>query len=328
MTSHLVGESTGVRNEWRYTARLSARVGERSHEPLKPCGSGENKGEDSSALLQLLFTLGSIVVSPPLRVGRDGLFALRQRLNERDREILEYVSALRLLGARQVQALLFPDERHATARTAARCCRRVLERLTQEGLLARLERRVGGVRSGSASFIYSLTSLGQRVLDVDEPRRRLSEPSAFFVDHTLAVADVLVRLVVAAREGAFGLSEWQPEPTCWRNVATIGGGLVLRPDLFVVLAVGDYELRWFLEVDRGSEHVPTLIRKCRLYNTYYKNGVEQREHGVFPRVLWITVNERRAERLRESISADRRLTPEIFRVTTEPEALTAVESRE
>lgn len=261
------------------------------------------------------------------RLGRQGVYALRQRLSDRDRQVLDYVGQLRLLGARQLQALAFPDERHATPLTAARSCRRVLERLTQEGLLARLERRIGGVRSGSASYIYMLTSLGQRVLDLDGARRRLSEPSAFFVDHTLAVADFLVRLVVAARGGEFVLSEWQAEPDCWRDVSTLGGQIILRPDLFVVLMVGDYELRWFVEIDRSTEHVPTLLRKCRLYHTYYKNGVEQRQHEVFPRVLWIVVDQRRADRLQEAIMKDRRLSSDIFRVTTETSSLAAVGDR-
>jgi hypothetical protein len=267
------------------------------------------------------------MVSSAPRVGRQGVFALQQRLSERDRQVLDYVSQLRLLGARQIQTLAFPDERHATPITAARSCRRVLERLTQEGLLARLERRIGGVRAGSASYVYTLTSLGQRVLDLDGTRRRLSEPSAFFVDHTLAVADFLVRLVVAARAGEFVLSEWQAEPECWRDVSTLGGRIVLRPDLFVMLLVGEYELRWFVEIDRGTEHLPTLIRKCRLYHTYYKNGVEQREHQVFPRVLWIAVDQRRAERLQEAITTDRRLATEIFRATTERQAIGAVGDR-
>lgn len=266
-------------------------------------------------------------MSSPLRVGRHDLFVLQQRLSERDRQVLQYVAELRLLGARQIQALLFPDERHASPTTAARSCRRVLERLTCEGLLARLERRVGGARAGSASYIYTLTSRGQRVLDIDGPRRRLAEPSAFFVDHTLAIADFLVRLVVAARSGAFVLGEWQAEPACWRDVSTLGGQIVLRPDLFVVLLVNEYELRWFVEIDRGTEHLPTLLRKCRLYHTYYKNGVEQRAHEVFPRVLWIAMHEGRAGRLREAITGDRRLTAEIFRVTTEPEAIATAGER-
>ena len=196
------------------------------------------------------------------------------------------------------------------------------------GVLVRLERRVGGVRAGSASFVYALTSLGQRVLDVDGARRRLSEPSAFFVDHTLAVAEFVVRLVVAARAGAFVLSEWQAEPGCWRDVTTLGGGLVLRPDLFIVLLAGEYELRWFVEIDRGTEHVPTLVRKCRLYHTYYKNGVEQREHERLPpRSLGRTVDQRRVNRLQRAIDSDRRLTAEIFRVTTEADALTVAEDQ-
>jgi hypothetical protein len=258
------------------------------------------------------------------RVGRVGVLALRQRLSDRDRQILELVGLLRLLRAPQIQTVLFPDERHASPATAARCCRRVLERLTRERLLVRLERRVGGVRAGSASFIYALGSLGQRVLDQGGPRRRLSEPSERFVDHTLAVAEFFVRLCVQGRAGACELLEWQSEPGCWREVITLGGRVILRPDLFVVLGVGDYELRWFVEIDRGSEHLPAITRKCRLYHSYYKGGSEQRRYRVFPRVLWVVPDERRAERLRAMIAADRRLTSDLFRVTTSERALAAI----
>lgn len=259
-----------------------------------------------------------------LRVGRSGVLALRERLSERDRQILEIVGLLRLLHARQIQALLFPDDQHATPATAARTCRRVLERLTRERLLVRLERRVGGVRSGSASYVYALSSLGQRVLDQDGPRRRLSEPSERFVDHTLAVGDFLIQLHVQSRSAAWDLLEWQSEPACWREVRTLGGRLVLRPDLFVVLGVGEYELRWFVEIDRGTEHLPAITRKCRLYHTYYKNGSEQRRHGVFPHVLWITLDDRRTKRLQALIERDPRLTARFFLVTTTDRALTVI----
>ncbi len=96
---------------------------------------------------------------------------------------------------------------------------------------------------------------------------------------------------------------------------------MLRPDLFVVLGVGEYELRWFVEIDRGSEHLPALQRKCRLYNSYYRSGGEQRRHQVFPRVLWVVPDERRAERIRTKIAADRRLTSDIFRVASDEQAL-------
>jgi hypothetical protein len=252
------------------------------------------------------------------------VLALRQRLSDRDRKILEHVGLLRLLRAPQIQTLLFPDERHASPATAARCCRRALERLTRERLLVRLERRVGGVRAGSASFIYALGSLGQRVLDHEGARRRLSEPSERFVDHTLAIAAFFVELTVRARAGAWDLLEWQSEPRCWREVTTLGGRITLRPDLFVVLGAGGYELRWFVEIDRGSEHLPAVTRKCRLYHSYYKGGDEQRRHGVFPRVLWVVPDERRAQRLHALIAADRRLTSNLFRVATDGHALETI----
>lgn len=259
-----------------------------------------------------------------VRVSRMSVLSLRERLSERDRQILEHVGLLRLLCAHQIQALLFPNDRHASAATAARSCRRVLERLTRERLLVRLERRIGGVRFGSASFVYALSSVGQRVLDQEGPRRRLAEPSARFVDHTLAVAEFLVKLHVKARAGAWELLEWQGEPACWREVMTLGGRIVLRPDLFVVLGVGEYELRWFVEIDRGSEHLPAITRKCRLYHSYYASGGEQRRHRVSPRVLWIAPDKRRAQRLHEVIETDRRLTSDLFRLTTGEEALASI----
>ena len=259
-----------------------------------------------------------------IRVSQRGLLALRERLSGRDLLLLDYVGQLRLLHARQIQSLLFPDEQHASRATAARCCRRVLERLTRERLLVRLERRVGGVRAGSASFIYALSPVGHRVTENSGSRRRLREPSLRFVDHTLAVADLLVEVTAVGRTGGWELLQWQSEPSSWREVVTLGGTLVLRPDLFLVLAVGEYELRWFIEVDRATEHLPAITRKCRLYNSHYHSGREQQRRGVFPRVLWITPTERRTTWLREAIAADRRLAAGLFVVASSGDALRAL----
>jgi hypothetical protein len=263
-----------------------------------------------------------------IRVSRLGLLALQERLSDRDRRILEHVARLRLLRAQQIQSLLFPDGQHASRATAARCCRRVLERLTREQLLVRLERRVGGVRAGSASFVYAISPMGHRVIQVAGTRRRLTEPSLRFLDHTLAVADLIVDVTHRARQDAWELVRWQSEPDSWREVVTLGGTITLRPDLFLIVAVGEYELRWFIEVDRATEHLPAVTRKCRLYNTYYRGGKEQQRHGVFPRVLWITPTERRTTWLREAIAADRRLATGLFAVATTDQALTALAEAE
>jgi hypothetical protein len=258
------------------------------------------------------------------RVGSLGVIELRERLSDRDRLILERVHSLRLLCAHQIQTLLFTDDQHATPATAARTCRRTLERLTRHRLLVRLDLRVGGARFGSASFVYALATLGQRVLDDDRPRRRLAEPSERFVAHTLAVGDLFVQLTLHARKLGWELLDWQSEPDCWRDVITLGGRIVLRPDFYVVLDVDGYELRWFVEIDRATEHLPAITRKCRLYHSYYKGGHEQRLHKVFPRVLWVVPDERRAEQVRAVIDADRRLTTDLFRIAIEERMLAVI----
>lgn len=211
------------------------------------------------------------------RVGPRELEHLRDELSGRDRAIVQTVSEARLMTGRQLQALFFPLEDHATARTAARCARRVLERLSRDRLLVRLERRIGGVRAGSASFIYAIGPVGQRLLRQPGARRRLREPSTYFVDHTLAVSELVVRVTTTARLGKLELLRLQHEPSCWRSFGGLGVRQLLRPDLFVVLGVGDYEHRWFIEVDRGSESLPVVLRKCRTYEAYYAAGLEQAE---------------------------------------------------
>ena len=231
------------------------------------------------------------------RLSRLELERLRRRLSERDRELLAQVGELRLMSTRQVEALHFPPESHASPSAAARAGRRVLERLARDRLLRRLQRRIGGVHAGSAGYIYALAPVGQRLLELERPRPRLWEPSRLFVEHTLAISQLVTDLTLAARQGDFELLSVQVEPECWRPVPGLAR-TVLRPDLFVALGVGEFEHRWFVEIDRGTVHLPTLLKKCRLYERYYRAGSEQAEHGVFPRVLWITTDPR-GEALRE-----------------------------
>lgn len=254
--------------------------------------------------------------------GRE-LTRLTDRVSGRDRAIIGQVAELRLMSARQIQAIHFPSEdRGGGERAAIRARQRVLERLTRERLLSRLERRIGGVRAGSASFIFALGPVGQRLLASNGTRRRDYEPTARFVDHTLAIAQLVVDLTLAQRARRLEVLARQAEPRCWRQFSRLGGRLVLRPDAFVTLGVGEYELRWFVEVDRATESLPTVLRKCRSYLDYYQSGQEQTAHGgVFPRVCWIVPDDSRAERLRRAITQTRYLPDRLFVVTTEAEAV-------
>jgi hypothetical protein len=134
---------------------------------------------------------------------------------------------------------------------------------------------------------------------------------------------------VAARHGLLDVLEVQAEPQSWREFSGLGGRRLLRPDGFLALGVGGYELRWFIEVDRASESLPVIVRKCRLYGEYYQSGKEQAAHGgVFPRVCWVVPDERRGERLRKAIARDRTLPERLFVVTSGEQAVAMLKSLE
>lgn len=221
-------------------------------------------------------------------------------LRDRDMEIVRHVTELRLMSGRQIETVHFPPGAYASAETASRRCRQVLARLARDGVLHRLDRRVGGVRAGSSSFVYALGPAGHRLLEDDRVRPRRYEPSTVFVTHQLAVSQLVVDLTLAARRGELELLSVEGEPACWRNVPAVGR-VVLRPDLFLVLTPGELEYRWFVEVDRDTHHRPAILRKARLYETYYRSGVEQANSGVFPRVIWITPTVTRAAALRNTL---------------------------
>jgi Replication-relaxation len=252
-----------------------------------------------------------------------GAVELRARLSDRDLAILRHVAELRLMSARQIEAVHFPPGEHGSQSAATRARQRVIARLLRDRLLMNLARRIGGIRAGSAGLVLGLGPAAVRVLRLDGPRRRAHEPGARFVEHTLAVSQLMVELIVAGRAGQLELLDWQAEPRCWRVVSGLAGRQRLRPDAFVTLGVGAYELRWFVEVDRATESLPTVLGKCRLYAAYYQSGAEQAKHGVFPRVVWIVPDEARAARLRRAIERAR-LPERLFVVTATAQALAAL----
>ncbi|WP_158544826.1 replication-relaxation family protein [Blastococcus sp. TF02-09] len=223
----------------------------------------------------------------------------------------------RLLTTGQLQRLHFAD--HATEGAASRICRRVLARLQRLGVIEHLDRRIGGVRAGSASYVWRVGPVGERLLRQDDgaPRGRHKQPGLRFVDHVLAVAECSVQLVEADRRGDLELLTTEHEPTCWRGfLGAYGSAETLKPDLYAVTATAEYEDSWFIEVDRSTESLPTLLKKCAQYERYQRTGREQEQRGVFPAVLWVVPDDRRAEVLVAAIRHRYGTDHELFRVTT------------
>lgn len=251
------------------------------------------------------------------RVGGRQLVRLGLELSERDLAVLCTAMTFRLASARQLELLHFEG---ATELTRARTARRVLKRLADARLLSRLERRVGGLRSGSAGQVFALGPVGHRLLAEEAPgaRPRRREPSPAFHHHTLAITELYVRCQVEARGAGIELVGVEAEPRCWRPFATTLGMEHLRPDLRLHLRLQDGdELHWFIEVDRGTEHAPAIGRKVRQYLTYYQSGIEQAgTGGIFPAVLYVTDDEQRVMQLERAVGRVAGLPAGLVQVTT------------
>jgi hypothetical protein len=204
---------------------------------------------------------------------------------------------------------------------------RVLARLESRKLVARLARRIGGVRAGSSGITWQLGPSGERLLRTlhgDSARRRYSEPSPAFIAHTLMSADLAIQLQELGRQGVIELLRLEAEPECWRTFLSAHGARQwLKPDLFAITAGGDFEHHWFIEADNATEHLPVIVRKALAYQQYARSGIHQQEHGLFPEVLWVVPDAKRKASVEAALASEPRLRDLVdahaFRVVTGPD---------
>lgn len=242
------------------------------------------------------------------------LHELDASLSDRERQVLFSLRRVRLATALQLERLHFTD---VTRRQA----RQVLSSLANRRLVARLPRVVGGRRAGSAGYVYTLDLAGLRL--TEDGRKRTARPwpvGPAFLAHGLAVTDLYVHLVEREHAGLLKVQTFTSEPASWRSFHGTSGRAILKPDAFVVLRIGAYEDRWFIEVDRSTESLPTISRKCDVYRRYWQSGTEQARADVFPRVLWVVPNGRRAEAVAEACAKQPAEAWRLFTVTTAGEA--------
>jgi hypothetical protein len=140
-------------------------------------------------------------------------------------------------------------------------------------------------------------------------RRRSLIPGTLFVRHALQVSELHTLLVEADRSDRVELLELTSEPACWRSWSGLAGQhQTLKPDSSARLGLGPYEDSYFIEVDRGTEGSRALERQLQLYLAYHLSGAEQQGRGVFPRVLWLAPDERRAGIIAGSVQQFQRQT--------------------
>ncbi len=233
------------------------------------------------------------------RLSATDLLTLSDSLSAAERQLMEEVSRLYLLSHDQARRLLAQP----ADSSGQRMTRRTLKQLTDRGVLARLERTIGGVRAGSAGFIYYLGPAGQRLIALHAGQglvrgRARPEPGSRYVRHRLAVAEIYVAVREAERAGALDVMALEVEPDCWRSFQDgLGGKRDLKPDGFARLGVGAYEESAFIEVDLGTESLNVIAAKLKVYVDYFNSGSEQARHGVFPRVVWVVGSQRRRQKV-------------------------------
>ncbi|MGL4299654.1 MAG: replication-relaxation family protein [Candidatus Neomicrothrix subdominans] len=241
---------------------------------------------------------------------------------ERDRQVLLRIADHRYLSTHQIQG--FDFQGHGSLDSAATTTRRVLRRLGRLGLVKALDRRVGGSRRGSAVNIWQITPPAARLLRDDGAAWRSHEPSPRFLQHCLVVADVHLTLRALQDQPSIQNITVQLEPAAWRRHTGLGGEpRWLQPDLAATVTTSEWVDSWFIEVDLGTESLPTLLRKCGQYETYRASGIEQLESGVFPLVLWFFTKPERAQRLQQAVVRSPRLTPALYRYA-QPDTLSRV----
>lgn len=255
----------------------------------------------------------------PRRVGARALATLKHELTRRDWQVLQLVADHRYLTTRQIESFCFADM--GTAESASRTARRVLARLASQAVLRTLARRIGGIRAGSSGTVYYLAPAGARLLDEKTGSHyRGREPSDRFLAHCLAIGETHLELNSLATRDTITDIEVTLEPACWRTWTGPGGETrSLQPDLAAIITTPDYEDTWFIEVDMGTESVPTILTKCAIYDTYRRTGAEQAAHGVFPRICWLMHGpkaEARAATLRQRLTSIH-YPDGLFRVATE-----------
>ncbi len=264
------------------------------------------------------------------RIGRRGLEDIRASLSERHIEVLSTVSTHRYVTTRQICRFHFAGRSSESA--ALRSANRSLGKLRELRALMPLERRIGGVRAGSGSYVWTLGTVGARIMEQESRRTGLSaryrehEPSRTFLEHTLAVTEVSLRLTEAARRSRIVILGIEYEPASWRAYNGPHGALTrLKPDLALVTATDEFEDHWFVEVDMATEPPSRILRTCLTYQAYRRSGEEQRRHGVFPVVVWIVPSLERKRTIETHLARNEAVSPRLFRVITLDELESLIE---
>jgi len=232
-------------------------------------------------------------------VTRARVAELETRLTAADWRVIELLATVDYATTNQIERACAEG---TTPLARARVTRRRLRRLTDLGVLFRLDRPVGGIGGGSEAGVFTLERAGWRLVELrggSVPRRvrRPEERGLAFLRHSLTVTEHFVALTERCRELPDAeLLAWTGEPACHRHFTYRSRSVRLSPDALVEVRRGAELVTSFLEVDGGTESLPTLLAKVTGYLRYAR--LHPRET---PQVVFSFTSPRRAQLLRERL---------------------------
>lgn len=226
-------------------------------------------------------------------------------LTERDLEIIRMVYHCRILRQDQIHSLFFGAAKAASQRRLALLYHHGF--LTRTFLTVRASYLVGpalylldrrGAEALRSEFGYDDIGWTAKSNEVGQP----------FIEHTLAINDVRVAVMLACRnDPTYSLLEWRGEAELKAafdrvNIPTPTGkmdSVSLIPDSFFVVQSPKGKAPFFLEVDRGTETTGRFQIKIHAYQAYVASGAYEKRYGYKSlRVLTTAPSSKRLEGLK------------------------------
>ena len=203
----------------------------------------------------------------------------RMRLTERDVEIIEAVYQYRVLRQDQIEVLFFNSKNAA---------QRVLARLYDHGFL---ERKFLPVLYGRSPTLYVLDRRGAELLRSERGYEDLvwyssnKDLKTDFIEHTAALNDFRLSVVVAARRQGLEVITWASESQLKGDydrvrIATSRRSVSVIPDGYFALATPLGKAHFFVEIDRGTETLRRFKQKVRAYVAYHESGAYEQRYGT------------------------------------------------
>lgn len=218
------------------------------------------------------------------------------RLTSRDKETVRAVNDYRVLRQDQVQRLLYPSKTTAQRR---------LWLLWQHGYL---KRDFLPVITGAQTspILYSIDKRGTELLQAEygysKEQLRYSgkkQVSSRFLEHTLGLGEIRLSVELSCTQHNFTIIEWHDEKKTKSNYDRVDlrgrRGVSVLPDAYIKIRINDNDqtavyLHFFVEYDRGGEHLTFFRRKIQTYNVYFQSGKCVERYGT-NRVRVLTITE-------------------------------------